>query len=1474
MNSRYRYVARSIIWLLAATALCAAEGKETTNYDRLVWTSPSKDSRGAMPIGNGEMGANVWVEPNGDLLFYLSRTDAWSENCRLLKLGRVRVTLTPNPLQEGGTFSQTLDCESGEILIRFKTPEQDVKIRFAVDAHHPVVTVDIDSEQLVEARVSLEHWRTQRRELKGAEAHSAYGLSPAGGETVAVDPIFVEPDRIMPAQKDRVIWYHRNERSVWKANLELQALGDVAENQEDPLLNRTFGALIQGKGLVSQSDTLLKSAKPANRVHVAVHMLTAQTKTADAWLTQLEDDARRISALSHKERRTAHRAWWKAFWERSHIRVSTQDDKDRNIVENINRGYILQRWINACGGRGRFPIKFNGSIFTVDTMNHTDRFKGHDADYRQWGGPYWWQNTRLPYWSMLESGDFDLMTPLFTMFRHNLESRKVATRKYYDHDGAFFPETQYFWGTYADGNYGRERSELPDGMTLNRFIRYYWQGGLELSLMMLDHYAFTGDDTFARETLVPLVSEILTFFDQHWQRDANGKIRFDPAMALETYREAVNPLVEIVGIQKVCEDMLALPEALTTESQRTQWKRLISELPPVPMREENGETLLACADTYSGKQNIENPELYAIFPYRRYGLGKPDLELARRTFAKRLIKQTGGWQQNAIKAAYLGLADEAAWMVGQNFSSKSSQHRFGAMWGPNYDWIPDQCHGSVAMTALQRMLLQYEGDTIRLLPAWPRHWDVDFKLHAPRKTTVEGRVRNGEIAEMKVSPASRRGDVKTEWSVATNEGDTYSNPDLPPLLECLDGTPVRTLEDWQGRRQEIHRLMTDMFMGTFPEKTPKLLEAQTVSETRQADGSLRRRVRLTFDTPTRVAFEICLWIPEGEGPFPGMLTVPVEWQVDFNCLWPQAAVKRGYMVCLYPGVSFTCRPAKGYESYKGALPAFRRDYPKATMADLPGNAWIAGRALDYLLDPKYANPVQKAQIGIIGHSRYGKQSLIAAALDERISSVVARSPGSPGSCPYRFTSRNTFAETSVDFPGDWFLKSLHRYYGRENELPIDAHGWLGLIAPRRCLIHTAHNDGCEPTFAVERAYREGSKVYRLLGRPESLRVSYRTGGHKPVTDEHRRQNFDWFDLSFGRGTAKQTDFPEAFIHRFDWPKWKSRLDREDFDASFSEPMAKPDPADRRARILWALGQKPEKIAWDGQYRFLTESESDMMTHDRWRASDTTRIPVSFGANVRGNIYYNPKIKTPAPAVIWLHPYSYHSGYNEGYGVQGTTVYHRLAQQGFVVMAFDQCGFGLRLLEGRDFYEAYPKWSRLGRMVHDVSAAVDFLIDDKGNAQGTMPAVDKRQIYVLGYSVGGMVGLYATALDERIAGLACFSGFTPMRTDTDAKPTGGIRQVWQWHALLPKLGLYHGKESTLPYDYEDVLALIAPRKCLVYAPMRDRFSDSEDIKACVAKAKAAWPDKDGLTFMSPDDICRFQKDQQDVVVKWLEGTWTK
>ena len=117
--------------------------------------------------------------------------------------------------------------------------------------------------------------------------------------------------------------------------------------------------------------------------------------------------------------------------------------------------------------------------------------------------------------------------------------------------------------------------------------------------------------------------------------------------------------------------------------------------------------------------------------------------------------------------------------------------------------------------------------------------------------------------------------------------------------------------------------------------------------------------------------------------------------------------------------------------------------------------------------------------------------------------------------------------TPSDFQSEWFLPSLRNFTGRENELPIDAHGWYALIAPRHCLIHTAHNDGAEPTFAVEKGYIEGRSVYRLLGAEKNLRIDYRPGGHssgpppEQVSRADRQRNLDWIDLAFGRGLAKQ-----------------------------------------------------------------------------------------------------------------------------------------------------------------------------------------------------------------------------------------------------------------------------------------------------------------------------------------------------------------
>ena len=695
-------------------------------------------------------------------------------------------------------------------------------------------------------------------------------------------------------------------------------------------------------------------------------------------------------------------------------------------------------------------------------------------------------------------------------------------------------------------------------------------------------------------------------------------------------------------------------------------------------------------------------------------------------------------------------------------------------------------------------------------------------------------------------------------------GQAYSRAELPPLLEFLDGRKVEALDDWEERREEIRLLLIKYFIGSFPAETPKIVGAKVISEKVHDDGSIRRRIRVTLDTPNRVDFEMALWLPDGKDRFPLLLTAPRFYQR----YWAEDALKRGYAVCLFPGVDSHHREAD-YPDYDSVWQTVRKEYSKATWTEISTKGWLASRCIDYLLGDQSVAKIDADKIAIIGFSRYGKQAMIAGAFDERISCVVARSPGSPASCPYRFTSRNTYAEAPSDFPSEWFLPSLRNFTGRENELPIDAHGWYGLIAPRHCLIHTAHNDGAEPTFAVEKAYIEGRSVYRLLGAEQNLRIDYRIGGHssgpppEQVSRADRQRNLDWMDLAFGRGLTKHVEFPEQLIHDFDWKQWRSQQNTARLAIAKNAPSIE--------RVKWSLGQAPKTLPLVDQSEFFTDAESSLMTHDRWTPRGVRRVPIHFGQGVRGNLFFKEGLVTPAPVVVWLHPLSYHSGYNEGYGVQGTTVYHRLAENGFAVIAYDQCGFGLRLVEGRDFYKNHPSWSKLGRMVMDARAAVSFAVEGRGSAKSAIPEFDTKRVFLLGYSSGVLTAMYTGALDDRIAGVACFSGWTPLRNAGDAKATGGNRRLWELHGLQPLLGLFDGRESEIPFDYDDVLGLVLPKPCLVVTPEHDRFADFNAISEVIDRVRSAKPRiaKGSLVWLAPDDTNRFQADQHQQFINWTK-----
>jgi len=716
----------------------------------LVWTTPSDDSSGSMPLGNGDIGVNVWVEQNGDLLFYLSKTDAWDENARLLKLGRIRVSFHPSPFIAGaGVFLQNLDLASGAIRIKFELGSQQSSILVWVDANRPVVRVEVSTIQPCQARIALELWREEQRFRGEAEGHFPAGLRSSE------DREMVYPDRLLAVMDDAVLWCHRNVSSCWAATLEHQDMADWKRQGRDPLRNRTFGAMLRGQGLVRDGDRMLRTPVPSTRMAFGIHLLTAQTETVEEWVDVLGRQADLSDAMPLDQAFDEHTVWWHAFWNRSWIHISGTPE-----AETVSRGYELQRFVTACGGRGAYPIKFNGSIFTVDSKATTPPY---DADYRRWGGGYWFQNTRLMYWAMIMSGDFDMMEPLFKLYLDALPLATERARKCFGiEDAAVFPETMTFWGAFLNRDYGYHRAGCAPGISENTYIHRYWQGMLELLAIILDAYAVSGDDRLVQTALLVLAPPFLRFYCGMFpRRDDSGKMIISPSQSLETWHVAVNPSPDIAGLRWVLNGLLSLPDRLLPEELRKEWQALRDLIPPLPTRTYRQEkrTVILPALQYDQTTNRENPELYAIFPYRIFGVGKSDLDIGIATWEDRRFVETGGWQQEAIHAAMLGRMEEAKSAVVKNFSTSHAGSRFPAFWGPNFDWTPDQSHGSVAAIALQQMLMQYDGADIRLLPAWPRDWRVEFKLYAPGGTLVEGRAGDGGIQELRVTPETRRSDV-------------------------------------------------------------------------------------------------------------------------------------------------------------------------------------------------------------------------------------------------------------------------------------------------------------------------------------------------------------------------------------------------------------------------------------------------------------------------------------------------------------------------------------------------------------------------------------------------------------------------------------------------------------------------------------------------------------------------------------------
>ena len=752
----------------------------------VVWTEQSKDSSESMPCGGRDIGLNVWVE-NGELLFYVQRSGCFDENNEYMKLGRVRIRLEPNPFAPGGEFRQELRLREGFVRIVGRSESAQVAIDLWVEVERSVVHVEIETDTAVAVQAAYEGWRHEPVELleDPYDQRSRFGCfswDRYPGKVVR------HPD-VVRFDGDNVLFHHRNrdDSLLFDFMVGQQGLEDVRAAMVDTQKGLTYGGILSGDGFLpggtgdgTYLGTPFKSwslgtRDPAFKHELRLFTHVDQTETLQEWRAALQTSIDATSPSTSHARRLAQ-DWWQDYWQRSWLIIDPQKNAADELPWQLARNYQLFRYQLGCNAAGSYPTKFNGGNLTYDPrLIQPD--KTHTPDWRAWGGgSFTAQNQRLVYWPMLKSGDFEQMDTQFEFYSRVLPNAVARVQHYWGHEGCLFTEQMEnfalpiacAWGWEEPEAQARQRPlDFETGVQVNPSCIYHYEAQLEFSYMILEHHRFSGIDISPH---LPFVKASVKFFDAHYQMrrrqqsgeplDENGKLEIYPSTSCESYKGAKNPSDLIAGLQACLHSLLQLDERFVSADEKTDLEEYLRRLPDFGYDEVDGDIIMKPAWSWEKYQNVECPQFYPLFPFDRFELRDADaIEMFKNTwkhgtFPKGMVQS---WHQDGIFFARMGMTGEAAEF--NTAKMRDCDRRFPTFWGPGHDWVPDHNWGGSGMIGLQEMLMQTIGKEIRLFPAWPKQWDVDFKLHAPYQTTVEGSLLSGELGDIIVTPAERREDL-------------------------------------------------------------------------------------------------------------------------------------------------------------------------------------------------------------------------------------------------------------------------------------------------------------------------------------------------------------------------------------------------------------------------------------------------------------------------------------------------------------------------------------------------------------------------------------------------------------------------------------------------------------------------------------------------------------------------------------------
>ena len=377
---------------------------------------------------------------------------------------------------------------------------------------------------------------------------------------------------------------------------------------------------------------------------------------------------------------------------------------------------------------------------------------------------------------------------------------------------------------------------------------------------------------------------------------------------------------------------------------------------------------------------------------------------------------------------------------------------------------------------------------------------------------------------------------------------------LPDPLVMSDGTKVANAQAWKTKhRPEILELFRTYVYGRAPIERPKDMTFVVFDLERQALGGLATRKQVTVNFTGQQdgpGMDILIYLPnERKRPIPtfvilnfgGNQTICSDPAVKLSTSWMRSGpgvvnnrataqsrgkassrfplediLKRGYgLATIYYG---DIDPDFDDGFKNGVQPAFDKLHegkraPDA-WASIGAWAWGLSRAMDYF---ETDSDIDHNRVIVLGHSRLGKTALWAGARDERFAIVISNDSGCGGAALSRRRFGETVERINTSFP-HWFCENFKKYNGNEDDLPVDQHMLIALIAPRPVYVASADEDLWADPKGEFLACKYADPVYKLLGvkglgtdRMPGLNSPIKAGtiGYHVRSGRHNLTEYDW-----------------------------------------------------------------------------------------------------------------------------------------------------------------------------------------------------------------------------------------------------------------------------------------------------------------------------------------------------------------------------